>query len=120
MPPEKAVHKTAKSGQVGLGHLLLAIVFFMPMSGAVTELKNFGGGDLRYLIAVPCALAAGSLVTWLDWKLGKILWTKGQRHSRITQDVVAIALLALELCWIVVGGVSGFKVAAFVARHIPR
>jgi hypothetical protein len=96
-------------------HLLLAIAFVMPLSGAIAELKHSGGGALRYVIVLPTSLAVGALIVWLDWKLGKALWSRCQRRSPQVQNVVAMFLFILELLWIVVGGVSGFKLAAFTA-----
>jgi hypothetical protein len=31
-----------------------------------------------------------------------------------------VALFVVELLWILVGGISGFKLAAFVAGHVQR
>ncbi|MGA9964593.1 MAG: hypothetical protein WBQ10_05270 [Terriglobales bacterium] len=41
-----------------------------------------------------------------------------QQYSKRAQNAVAGALFVVELFWIVVGSVSGFKLAAFVAGHI--
>lgn len=68
-----------------------------------------GGGTLRHLVAVPSALVLGALIVSLDWRLGKALWLRCQRYSKQAQNAVAIALFAVELLWIVVGSISGFK-----------
>jgi hypothetical protein len=112
--------KKPESGQVTLMDLFLGIAFCMPITAATTELKRSGGGTLRYLIAVPSALALGAVIVWLDWKLGKTVWLRCQRYSKQAQNAVAVALFAIELLWIVVGGVSGFKLAAFIAEHVAQ
>jgi hypothetical protein len=66
MLEDKAVSKNPESGQVTLMHLFLGIAFCMPITAAATELKNSGGGTLRYLVAVPSALALGAVIVWLD------------------------------------------------------
>jgi hypothetical protein len=115
-----AVSKNGESGQVTLMHLLSGIAFCMPIVAATTELKHSGGEILRYLVAVPSALALGAMIVSLDWKLGKTAWLRCQRYSNRAQNAVAVALFALEPIWIVVGGVSGFKLASFVAEHVAR
>jgi hypothetical protein len=120
MPEDRDVWKNPESGQVTMMHLLLCIAFFMPVVTAITELKHSGGGTLRYLVAAPSALVLGALIVSLDWKLGKVVWLRWQRYSKQAQNAVAIALLAGELLWIVVGVVSGVKLAAFVAEHVAR
>jgi hypothetical protein len=62
----------------------------------------------------------GALIVSLDWRLRKALWVRCQRYSKQAQNAVAIALFAVELLWIVVGSISGFKLAAFVAEHVAR
>jgi hypothetical protein len=79
-----------------------------------------GGGTLRYLVAVPSALVLGALIVSLDWRLGKALWLRCQRYSKQAQNAVAIALFAVELLWIVVGSISGFKLLAFGEEHVAR
>lgn len=120
MLADKAVSKKPESGQVTIFHLLTSIAFCMPLGAVITELRHSGGGTLRYLVAVPVALALGVLIVSLDWKLGKALWLRCQRYSKQAQNAVAIALVAAQLLWIVVGDVSGFKLAALVVRHVPR
>ena len=120
MPEHRNVSKNPEPGQVTLMHLFLGIAFCMPITAAVTELKHSGAGTLRYLVAVPSALVLGVVIVWLDWKLGKAMWLGCQRYSKQAQNAVAMALFAVELLWIVVGGLSGFKLAAFVAEHVPR
>jgi hypothetical protein len=112
--------KNPESRQFSLMDLFLCVVFFMPFAAVTTELKNTGGGTLRYLAAVPSALALGAVIVWLDWNLGKTVWLRSQRYSGRAQNAVAWTLFAFELLWIVVGGVSGFKLAAFVSEHVAR
>jgi len=114
------VSKNVETGQVTLMHLFLAIVFFMPVAAVTSELERAGSGMLRYLIAVPLALVLGALIVSLDWTIGKAVWLRSQRSSERAQNAVAIGLLAAELLWIIVGTVSGFKLAAFVAKHFAR
>jgi len=108
------------TGQVTLGHLLLGIVFCMPVSMAVIEIKHSGGGIFRYLIVAPVALVLGVLIASLDWKLGKAVWLRCQRCSNRAQNRAAMALFGLQLLWIVLGAISGFKLATFVAAHLAR
>jgi hypothetical protein len=91
------VSKNPEPGQVTLMHLFLGIAFFMPITAATTELKHFGGGTLRYLVAAPLALALGGAIVCLDWKLGKTVWLRCQRYSQPAQNAVAIALFAVKL-----------------------
>jgi hypothetical protein len=65
-------------------------------------------------------LCSAALIVSLDWRRGKALWLRFQRYSKQAQNAVAIALFAVELLWIVVGSISGFKLAAFVAEHVAR
>jgi hypothetical protein len=83
-------------------------------------MKHSGGGTLCYLVAVPLALALGAAIVCLDWKFGKTVWLRCQRYSKQAQNAVAVALFVVELLWIVVGGISGVKLAAFVAEHVQR
>ncbi len=109
-----------ESRQVTLMDLFLGIAFCMPTTAALTELKHSGGGTLRYVVAIPSALALGAVIVWLDWKLGKTARLRCQQYSKQAQNVIAMALFAVELLWIGVGGISGFKLAAFVAEHVAR
>lgn len=120
MPKDKAVWENTGTGQVTLGHLLLGIAFCMPVSMGVTELKHSGGGILRYLIVAPSALVIGALIVSFDWKLGKAVWLRCQRYSNKAQNRAAMGLFGLQLLWIVLGAISGFKLATFVAAHLPR
>jgi hypothetical protein len=120
MLEDRAASKNSESGQVTLMHLFLFIAFFMPVVAATTALKLSAGGTLRYLVTVPSALVLGALIVSLEWRLGKALWLRSQQYSEQAQNAVAITLFALELLWIVVGTVSGDKLAAFVAEHVAR
>src|SRR5579872_1234590 len=120
MHDPNAVSKNIGTGQVTLGHLLLAIAFCQPVGIAVIQIKHSGGGILRYLVIVPVALALGFLIASLDWKLGKATWLRCQAYSNRARKRVAIALFCLQLLWIVLGVISGFKLATFVAAHVPR
>ena len=108
--------RNQRSGQVTLSHLLLAIAFVMPVSGAIAGLKHSGSGALRYVIVLPASFVVGALIVRLDWKLGKALWSRCKQHSPKVQNAVAIFLFTLQLLWIVVGVVSGFALAALAAR----
>jgi hypothetical protein len=120
MHNHKAVPKNTGTGQVTLGHLLLAIAFFQPVGVAVIQIQHSGGGILRYLIVAPVALVLGFLIASLDWKLGKAVWLRCQQYSSRAQKRVAIALFCLQLLWIVLGTMLGFKLATFVAAHRAR
>ena len=120
MLEDRDVSKNPEPRQITLMDLFLAIAFCMPIIAATTELKHSGGGTMRYVVAVPSALALGAVIVSLDWNLGKTVWLRCQRYSHQAQNAVAVTLFALELLWIVVGGISGFKLAAFVAGHVPR
>src|SRR5215468_8046307 len=116
MLTKRGISRNTQSGQVTLMHLLLAIAFVMPITGAIAELKHSGSGALCYLIVLPASLAIGALIVWFDWKLGKALWSRCERHSPKVQNAVAMFLFTLELLWIVVGVVSGSMLAAFAGR----
>ena|ERR1700719_2083144 len=120
MLEDRDVSKNPEAGQVTLMHLLLGIAFCMPITAATSELRHSGGGTLRYLVAVPSAIALGAVIVSLDWKLGKTVWSGCQRYSKRAQNAVAVVLFAVEWLWIVAGGLSGFKLAAFVAEHVAR
>ena len=108
--------RNQQSGQVTLSHLLLAIAFVMPFSGALAELKHSGSGALRYVIVLPASFVVGALIVRLDWELGKALWSRSKQHSLKMQNAVAIFLFTLQLLWIVVGAASGFALATLAAR----
>ena len=120
MPEHEVISGNTGSGQVTLMHLLLGIAFCMPIGMAMPQLKNSGGGLLRYVVAAPATLILGILIVFLEWKLGKAIWLRCQRYSKKAQNVVAFGLFVLQLLWIVVGTISGFKVATFVAEHVAR
>jgi hypothetical protein len=120
MLENRTTPKNRESGQVTLMHLLKLIAFCMPIAAAMPELEHSGGGMLRYLVAVPSALALGVLIVSLDWKLGRTVWLRSQRYSKKAQNAITIALFVGELLWIGIGGVSGFKVAALIGQHVPR
>jgi hypothetical protein len=120
MLKDKAVSENTGSGQVTLGHLLLGIALCMPVSMGVTELKHSGGGILRYVIVAPSALVIGALIVSFDWTLGKAVWLRCRRYSNKAQNRAAMALFGLQLLWIVIGAIAGFKLATFVAAHLPR
>jgi hypothetical protein len=58
------------------------------------------------------------LIASLDWKLGKAVWLRCQRYSNRAQNRAAMALFGLQQLWIVLGAISGFKLATFVAAHL--
>lgn len=119
MHNHNAVSKNTGTGQVTLGHLLLAIAFCQPVGVAVIQMEHSGGGILRYLIVVPVALMVGVLSASLDWKLGKAVWLRCQPYSNRAQKRVAISLFCLQLLRIILGTILGFKLATFVAAHVP-
>jgi hypothetical protein len=110
----KGISENPQSGQVTMMHLLLAIAFVMPITGAMA--KHFGSGALCYLIVLPASLAVGALIVWSQWKLGKALWSRCQRYSKKAPSAVALFLFALELLWIVVGVAAGSMLAALAVR----
>ena len=59
MRDPNAVSTNTGTGQVTLGHLLLAIAFCQPVGVAVIQIKHSGGGILGCLVVVPVALALG-------------------------------------------------------------
>lgn len=120
MHNNNVVSENAGNGQVTLGHLFLGIVFCMPVTAAVPEIKHAGGGVFRYLIAASIALLFGVLIASLDWKLGKAAWLRCQRCSSRAQNAANIALFGLDLLWIALGAFSGLKLATFVAVHVER
>ena len=113
-----AASKNTGTGQVTLGHLLLAIAFCQPVGVAVIQMEKSGGGIIRYLIVVPVALVLGVLIASLDWKLGKAVWLRCQQYSNRAQKGVGKALFCLQLLWIILGTILGFKLATFVAQHV--
>lgn len=119
MPNNNAASKNTGTGQVTLGHLLWAIAFFQPVSVAVIQIAHSGGGIRRYLIVMPVGLLLGVLITWLDWKFGKAVWLRCRQYSKRAQNRVAISLFCLQLLWIVLGTILGFKLATLVAAHLP-
>jgi hypothetical protein len=120
MRNHNAVSENTGTGQVTLGHLLLGIAFCMPVSMAVAEIKHSGGGIFRYLIVTPLALVVGVLIVSLDWKLGRAVWLRYQQYSTRAQNRAAMALFTLQLLWIVLGAISGFKLATLVAEHLAQ
>jgi hypothetical protein len=115
----KPLRKRAEQGQVTLLHLLSCIQFFSPVCAVIMELKHHGSGALAYLVAVPLALALGALIVALCWTIGKTVWDRCQRHSKL-QSAVAFGLFVFQLLAILVADASGFKLAEVVAKHVTR
>ena len=118
MRNHNSVSKDTGTGQLTVGHLLFAIAFCQPVGVAVIQTHHSGGGILSYSIVAPAGLVFGLLIASLDWKLGKALWLRCQQYSDRAQNRVAIALLCLQLLWIVLGTMLGFKLATFVAARL--
>jgi hypothetical protein len=114
---ERAQPQTAtKSGQVTLGHLLMLITLFMPAAGVIGEVELAGGGVLRYLFGLPLALVLGGLVVLLDWFSGRFLWQRSQRYGDKPQTIVAIGLFALQLVWLMLAVICGYRMAHLVIK----
>jgi hypothetical protein len=120
MHNHNAVPKNTGTGHFTLGHLLLAMAFCQPAGIAIIQIQHTGGGRLRYLIVAPVGLMLGFLIASFDWKLGKAVWSRSRQYSNRAQNRLAVALFCVQLLWIVLGTILGFKLAMLVAAHLPR
>ena len=105
-----------EQGHVTLGHLLMGIALFMPAAMVVGEVRAVGGGVLRYLLGLPLALVLGGLVVLLQWHSGKFFWQRSQRYCDRAQNIVAIGLFTLDLVWIMLAGICGYRLAHLVIK----
>lgn len=106
--------RESKQGQVTLGHLLMGIALLMPAGVVIGEVKAAGGGMLQYLFGLPLALALGGLVIVLEWYSGRFFWQRSQRYSDRTRNIVAIGLFALQIVWVMLAGICGYRLAHLV------
>jgi hypothetical protein len=107
-----------RGGQVTLGHLLMAIAFFMPAAAAFAELKRAHGGIVRYVVGGAAAMALGALIVRLDWASGKQLWLHSQRYSERSQNWFAVGGFGLQIGWIIAGAIVGFRLISFVLKYV--
>ena len=116
MPEEQ---DTEQRGQVTLGHLLLSIAFFMPVVAVIMEIKRVGGGPVQYALSVPLGLGLGAVIGRLSWIAGRSLWLRSQSYSNKVQNGIAIGVFALDIVWIIVGGIAGTALAHLLihSRH---
>jgi len=90
----------------------------MPIVVTLAAVKHSGGGALRYLVAAPSAVVISILVVYMDWTLGRAIWLRSQQYPKRIQKGVGVALFGFQLLSILVGTVSGVKLAAFVVNHL--
>lgn len=107
-----------EGGEFTLGHLLMAIGFFMPVEAVVFAVKDAGGGALRYALGVPLGLALGLLIVRLDWKIGKALWLRSRNYSERVQNGLALGVFALQIVWIAAGAIVGGVLALLLVRYV--
>lgn len=107
-----------EAGEITVGHLLMAIGFFMPVEAVVIVVKHAGGGALRYALGVPLGLALGVLIVRLDWKIGKALWLRSRNYSEKVQNGVALGVFALQVVWIIAGAIVGDELASLLVRYV--
>jgi len=114
------LQQQTQTRQVGLMDLFALIAFFMPIVATIAMVKRSGGGALRYLLALPLAVALGTLVVPIDWKLGRVIWLRSENYSIAVQNAVGFCLFVLQLFWIFVGAVSGGRLATFLVNYVAR
>ena len=96
------------------------IAFFMPIFTAVAELKRVGGSALGYIVIVPSAIVVGGVIVYTEWRVGRTIWRRLEKHSKTVQNAVGASLFGLLLLGILVGLISGHKLALFVANHVAH
>jgi hypothetical protein len=114
------LQQQAQTRQVGLMDLFALIAFFMPIYATIGMVKRSGGGPLRYLLALPLAVALGTLIVSIDWKLGRVIWLRSGSYSKTVKNGVGFCLFVLQLFWIFVGAMSGDRLATFLVNHVAR
>jgi hypothetical protein len=70
---------------------------------------------LGYLLGVPSAIVIGIAILWTEAKLATALVIRAKGRSKKIKNVVGLSLLLFQLCWIVIGGTIGFRLAAFIS-----
>ena len=105
---------------LSIGHLLMAIAFFMPLTAAVSKAETLGGGPLSYLLVVPVSICIGILIVAASWVVGKFLWMKSESFSSRGRSAVAAGIFGLDVFWIVIALVSGYELASFIVAHVSR
>ena len=111
MPEKQDTEQRTQHGQVTLGHLLLSIAFFIPVETVIFEIKHVGGRPVQYALGVPLGLGLGAVIGRLSWISGRSLWLRSQRYSQKVQNGIAIGVFALDIVWIIVGGIAGTALA---------
>ena len=114
------LQQPTQTRKVGLMDLLALIAFFMPIFATMAMVKRSGSGTLRYLLALPLAVALGTLVVSIHWKLGRVIWLRSGNYSKTVRNGVGFCLFVLQLFWIFVGAVSGDRLATFLVNHVAR
>jgi hypothetical protein len=101
-----------------LGNLLLMCAFVITVESLILELKQAGGGLLRYVIGVPLGLVTGALIVPWNYQLARFLWLRSQRFSKRAQDAAGLGILALHIVWIAVGAGLGFLLARLLIKFL--
>jgi hypothetical protein len=107
-------------GQVTMGHLFLVIAFFIRVEAVILKIKHVGGGFSQYALGVPLSLGLGAVIVRLSWISGRSLWLRSQRCSMKVQNGIAIGLFALDIAWIIVGGIAGSALAELLIHHVDK
>ena len=116
MPQKTQFQTENKQRQLTLGDLLSAIALFMPAAALVGEIRATGGGVPRYVLGLPLALVLGVLVVLLEWYSGRFFWRRSQGYCGRVQKIVAIALFALQVVWIVLACIFGYRLTHLVIK----
>ena len=104
--------------QVGITDLFAMIAFVMPLCTALAEVKRLDGSVLGYILVVPPAIVLGGVVVYTQWRIGRFVWRWSEKRSKTVQNGVVASLCLCLLLSIVVGVISGHKMAVFVVDHL--
>lgn len=118
MAEEKEIEEQSQGGGMTLGHLLMAIGFFMPVETVIMEFRRANGRVLDYIIGVPLAIGLGTLIVWLNWTFGKRLWIRSQGYSKNVRNAIALGAFSLDFVWIIVGLVAALGLVSLLRRFV--
>ena len=111
--------ENSQRSQLTLSHLLTAMSLVMPVVAVVGGVKHAGGGVRRYLFGVLFGFILGACLVLFDWHIGKFFWFRAQLYSERAREITAMGFFALQLVFIVVGGLAGDRLAQLLIRYSP-
>lgn len=94
-----------------LWNLLVGIVFFIPVIGALDSSKQAGTAVGGYALAIAAGLVVGAGCAMAMWRLGKVTWTLlSKLESESRQRWYFRALYCSTILWIFFAAILGKSV----------